>query len=367
MQLICEGLDLGLATLKVIKAISNRTTNPILEGIKLTAQDNKLILSATDLELSIEKTIKAEVMEEGEVVIPGKFFSEFVKKLSNEKIKLTQIENRLKINYTDSESFIQCLNILEFPDLKIISDGEYFSIKQKKLKNLINQSIFAVAIDDSKPVLKGCLFEIKDKFINAIALDGYRLAKIKKNLVKTTINVNIIVPARSLNEISKLLEEDEEVINIYIQKNFLMVDLKDTKIITRLLDGEFINVEQILPKEFTSSVIINKKQLEDSLDRTAILSRLDKNNLVKFEVKEKILTLSSNSEIGNIKENISISLRGMDLIIAFNSRYFIESLRTVENEFVNINFNTQSSPSVITPTEGDDFLYLILPVRIINS
>lgn len=367
MQLVCDGLDLGVATLKVIKAISNKTTNPILEGIKLTAINDTLILSATDLELGIEKTIKAEVKEEGETVVPGKFFSEFIKKLSNEKIELTLIDNRLKINYTDSESFVQCLNILEFPDLKIIEDGEYFTIAQKDLKALINKSIMAVALDDSRPILKGCLFEISDNDIKSIALDGFRLAKIKKPIKKTTAKASIVVPARSLSEISKLIEDVEDDINVYIQKNFLMVDLNDTKIITRLLDGEFFNYEQIIPKEFTTNVLVNKTQLEDALDRTAILSRVDRNNFVKFDVKEKLLTLTSNSDIGNIKENISISLNGMDIMIAFNTRYITESLRAVEDEFVKISFNTPSSPCVITPNEGDEYLYLILPIRIINN
>ena len=163
MQVVCEGMELGGATAQVIKAISSRTTNPILEGIKLTAENGKLILSATDLELGIEKTIRAEVKEDGETVVPGKFFSEFVKKLSNEQIELTlNDKNQLKIKYTDSESFIQCLNVIEFPNLKIIEDGDFFTITQKDLKALINKSIFSVALDDSRPILKGCLFEISE-------------------------------------------------------------------------------------------------------------------------------------------------------------------------------------------------------------
>lgn len=368
MKVVCEGLELGGATNQVIKAISSRTTNPILEGIKLTAENGKLILSATDLELGIEKTIRAEVKEEGETVIPGKFFSEFIKKLSNEQIELTLNEkNQLKIKYTDSETYIQCLNVLEFPNVKTIEDGDFFTITQKKLKELINKSIFAVALDDSRPILKGCLFEITDDYVTAVALDGYRLAMIKKEIIKTTAKANIIVPAKSLAEISKLLEETDEEINVYIEKNFLMVDLNNTKIITRLIDGDFIKYKEILPKEFTSTVTINKLVLEEALDRTAVLSRVDRNNLVKFDIKEKVLTLTSNSDIGNIKENIGISLKGNDLLIAFNARYFTESLRVTTDDVVKIGFNLPSSPCVITPNEGDEFLYLILPVRIISQ
>ena len=368
MKVVCDGLDLSIATTQVIKAISTRTTNPVLEGIKIIAEDDKLILSATDLELAIEKTINADVKLEGEVVVPGKFFSEFIRKLTNEKIELElNDKNQLKINYTDSETFVQCFNVLEFPNLKIIEDSENFVIKQKDFKSLINKSIFSTALDDTRPVLKGCCFEIEDNFINSIGLDGYRLAFAKKPLISSTVKTSIIVPAKSLTEIYKFLEDNDEEIKVCLQKNFLMVEIENTKVITRLIDGDFINYKQIIPKSFTTSLVINKNVFEEAIERTSVLSRVDRNNLVKFDIKDKLLTLTSNSDIGNIKENIGISLKGNDLAIAFNSRYFSECLKTINEEAIKIEFNMPSSPCVITPNEGDEYLYLILPVRIINQ
>lgn len=368
MKVVCDGLDLSIATTQVIKAISNKTTNPVLEGIKLSTESDKLKLSATDLELAIEKTIRAEVKVEGEVVIPGKFFSEFIRKLTNEKIELELTEkDRLKINYTDSESFVQCYNVLEFPNLNIIEDGEHFVIKQNDFKSLINKSIFSTAVDDTRPVLKGCLFEIEKDHINSIGLDGYRLAFVKKPISSTTVETKIIVPAKSLTEICKFLEDNDDEIKVCIQKNFLMVEIDNTKIITRLIEGDFINYNQIIPRDFATSLIINKAVFEEAIERTSVLSRVDRNNLVKFEIKDKVLTLTSNSDIGNIKENIGISLKGNDLTIAFNSRYFSECLRTINDEAIKISFNLPSSPCVISSSEGDEYLYLILPVRIINQ
>ena len=368
MKIVCDGLDLSIATSQVIKAISNKVTNPVLEGIKLTAENDRLKLSATDLELTIEKVIKADVKMKGETVIPGKFFSDFIRKLTNEKIELElNDKNQLKINYTDSESFIQCYNVLEFPNLNIVNNGDYFTITKSNFKNLINKSIFSTALDDTRPILKGCCFEISDKNINAIGLDGYRLAFAKKPLIENTITTTIIIPAKSLMEISKFLEDSNEEVKVYIQKNILMVEIDNTKVITRLINGEFINYKQIIPTDFTTSLIINKSVFEEAIERTSILSRVDRNNLVKFEIKDKILTLTSNSDIGNIKENIGISLKGNDITIAFNSRYFSECLKTINNEAIKINFNTPSSPCVITPSDSDEYLYLILPVRIINN
>lgn len=367
MHLICDGLDLCEAVLKVSKAVSTKTPNPILEGIKLFAEDGSLTLSATDGELSIEKKIKADIIIEGETVVPGKFFSEFLKKLTNERIELNLNErNQLKIKYTDSEGEISCYNTLEYPGFKKIESEEYFALKKCDLKSLINKTIFAVAIDDSRPILKGCLLEVEQNQIKAVALDGYRLALVKKPVVNTNVNISVIVPAKSLNEIAKILDESEEIVNVYIQKNMLMVDLNDTKITTKLLEGDFLNYKQIVSNNFETNITINKAQFEDALERASLLSKIGQNNLVKFEIKEKNLCLTSNSEIGNIKENVNIVLRGNDISIAFNARYFMECLRVNSNEFVKLSFNSSSNPCIVTPHDDDEFLYLILPVRMIN-
>ncbi|MCL2539824.1 MAG: DNA polymerase III subunit beta [Firmicutes bacterium] len=367
MKLICDGLDLSDAVLKVIKAVSNKTTNPILEGILLTAEGDRLTLVSTDTELSIIKSIKADVKIEGETVVPGKFFSEFTKKLTGEQINLTlnTANNQLKIEYSDSEGFIGCLNAAEFPTPKLLSDADYFSLKQADFRALVNKSIFAVSGDDSRPLLKGCLIEINDKEVRAVALDGIRLALVKKPVIKTKVNTGLIVPARSLVEIAKLLNENEEEVKVLIQKNNIMVDLGDIKVITRLLGGgnDFINYRQIIPTEFSSVITINKLHLEDALERVSLLSRVEKNNVVKFEIAEKLLTLKSMSEIGNIKENLSIVLNGKDLIIEFNARLFMDCLRANNDEFVKLSFNNNISPCVVCPEMSEEFLYLVLPVH----
>lgn len=363
MLLNCMGLELSDAFLKVSKAISNKVTNPILEGIKISAEDNELTLSATDTDLSIEKKIKADIKVEGETVVPGKFITEFVKKLSNSDIELEVNEkNQLLIRYDGNESVIQCYNPVEYPGFKKLKTDEWFGVSQKDLKSLISKTIFSVAMDDSRPILKGVLFDIDQKEINAVALDGYRLAKVKKK-VSANIKKQIVIPTRSLNEISKLLEDSDEIINIYIDANAIMIDTADTKIISRLLEGDFVNYKQIIPMNYETFVIVNKTQLEDALERVSLLSKIGQNNFVKFDIKESSLNLTSNSEIGNIKEKISAVLNGKDVTIAFNPRFILESLKANSEEFVKLCLNTASNPCVIVPTEGDEFLYLILPVR----
>lgn len=366
MLVSCHGVDLSDAFLSVSKAISNKITNPILEGIKIVAEDDTLTLCATDTELSIEKKIRANIKVEGEAVVPGKFITEFIKKLTNELVELeVNDKNQMTIRYDDSQTVIACYNVTEYPSFKAVDSMNYFGIAKKDLKTAINKTIFSVAVDDSRPILKGVLFDIDKNTLNAIALDGYRLAKVKKNIV-SDLTTNIVIPAKSLSEIARLLDDSEDIINVYVDKNTLMVDFGDTKLTTRLLEGDFVNYKQIISANYETVCIVNKVQFEDALERASLLSKVGQGNCVKFNVTEKNLCITSNSELGNVKENVPVNTTGKELLIAFNARYFIENLKSNSDEFVKICFNSAANPCVIVPVEGDEFLYLILPVRMIG-
>ena len=347
MKLICNGSDLSDAVGKVFKAVSTRTTNPVLEGIKLKAENGTLKLTATDLELAIEKIIVADVKIEGETVVPGRFFAEFVKKLTQEQIELTLGETgRLKIKYTDSEGELQCLPADDY---------------------LVNKVAFSVATDDARPMLKGVLLEIDEVTLTGVALDGYRLAKCVKPIEKTSAMMHALVPARCLTEISRLVEDSSDPVEVCIQKNYMSVDLGHTRITTRLLDIDFINYKQIIPAYFETMATLPKEQFEAALERAILLSRSDKSNLVRFDLRENVMQLSSNSDIGNITEKIFIKLDGKDLSIAFNARYFTEIMRYIDSDSIMIKFTDSVSPCVVVPTGAlEDFMYLILPVRMQN-
>lgn len=364
MKAYCEGLDLVDAVQKVIKAASNKTINPILEGIKITAEDNTLTLVATDSELAIEKKISADVKVEGETVVPGKFFSEFVKKLANEQIELDLNEkNQLKIRYMDSEVTIQCFNSMEYPSIQKIDNAQFFTISQANFKDLIEKTIFSVALDDSRPILKGCLYEIDEHEITSVALDGFRMAVAKYPIIEQTARVSVIVPGRSLNEINKLLDDTDENIRVFIQRNYLMVQVNNTKIITRLIDGEFINYRQILNDSFNTVITVNKSQLEDSLDRASILGRMSNDNVIKLVIKDNVLTLLSSSEIGNVTEKLNIVQNGTDLTICFDSRFLKDCLKAVKDEFLRLCFTASVNPCIIKANEGENYMFLVLPLK----
>ena len=213
-------------------------------------------------------------------------------------------------------------------------------------------------------MLKGVLLEINDETLTGVALDGYRLAKCVKPIESTTAMMSAVVPARCVTEIAKLIDDSNDTVSIYIQKNYLLVDLIHTRITSRLLDGDYINYKQIIPTAVKSVVTLPAEQFEAGLERAILLARADKNNLVKFDIRDGIMQLSSSSDIGNITEKIIIRLDGDDITIAFNARYFTELLRFVQCDNIVIKFTTSVSPCVVVPSgTEDDFLYLILPVR----
>ena len=364
MKIIASGIDLSNAVSRVVKAISNRTTNPVLEGIKLSVVGDELTLLATDTEISIEKTIKVNTFIEGETVIPGKIFSDFIKKLENEEeIEISLEENRVRISYSSSEGYIQTLNVEEFPLINKDIRENSFTIKQKDFKELILKSSFACSLDEARPILKGCLFEIEDDKISSVALDGFRLAICRKKIENATKNFKIIVTSRTLNEIIRILEKDEDLITVVVQKNVLMVEVEGTVLISRLLEGEYIDYKNIIKDEFVSVVRVNKNQLLSAIDRASIIAN-DKNKIVKFDIKENYMTVVAESDVGKMSENVVINLEGKDLSIAFNSKFITDCVKAIDDEFINLHFNSRINPCVIKPIGWDDYLYLILPLRI---
>ncbi len=364
MKLICDGLDLSDAVLKVSKALSTKSANPVLEGIKITASGDTLTLLATDMEITIQKTIKADVFMEGETVVVGKYFVEFAKKLENEQVELSRLDDgKLEIKYSDSLSELSTYPINSYPKIDGEVCGDCFVIKQKDLKEIIEKTIFACSIDDSRPILKGCLFEIENNFLTVVALDGFRMSVIKKDVLATN-NFKVIISARSLGEISRILENDDEDIKVFFNKNLLSIESNNTALISRLIEGEFVKYNHILPTNFENVVTVGKDALYKSIERASIVAKNDKYNIVKFDIKENIMTVSAKSEVGNVNENVNINLKGKDMSIAFNGKYLSDFLRITEDEAITLNLNSPIDPCIIKSNNNDEFLYLILPVRI---
>lgn len=364
MKLICDGLDLYDAVLKVSKALGTKTANPVLEGIKISAFGDTLTLVATDTELTIVKKIKADILMEGETVVVGKYFVEFAKKLEKEQVELCRLEEgSLQIKYSDSVSELQVFPVEGFPKIETAEDGNFFKVKQSEFKNIVEKTVFACSTDDSRPILKGCLFEIVNQVLTAVALDGFRMSVLKKNVIASG-DFKTVIPSRTLVEISRLLDKDDEDVTVILQKNTLLLEVENTILISRLIEGEFVKYSHILPTSFENVVTVSKQSLLSSIERASIVSKNDRYNVIKFDINDDVMKVSAKSEVGAVDENVAIVLKGKDLVVAFNGKFITDFLRISSCDYININLNTPTDPCVIREIGEEEFLYLILPVRI---
>lgn len=365
MKVKCNGIELSDAVAKVSRALPIKKNNPILEGIKIVAKDDTLTLFATDIELSIFKKINAEVLLEGEIVVPGKLFAEYTKKIEEEDIELDGTDNgKIRICYLDSVVELNCFEADEFPEFKEVSNEKSFKIGQKNFKDLINAISFSAATDEARPSLKGCCFNIKENELEGVASDGYRLALGRVEIAENTIQKKIVIPVRSLNEASRLIS-DEDTMTIFVENNYMMIDLFHTKIVTRMIAEDYINYERIIPQSFTTEIKVDKKQFENSIDRVFVISKNEKKCYVRMEIKEDSLFMKAQSQVGEVNERLPIGMKGKDLLIAFNAKYIADCMKAIGDQYISFNFTSNTAPGIIT-TDNGNWLYLILPLRVIG-
>lgn len=367
MKLYCEGIDLSDAVLKVVKACSSKTTVPVYECIKLSAKNDTLTLSATDGEISIIKTIKAEICEEGEICVPGKFFSDFIKKLEGVQITLNSDGKRMDIFYADSQTSMQILSADDFPKIDTKINENSFKLKTSDLKKFINSTSFCCATDDSRPILKGCQFVINDGEITVTSLDGFRLATISGKVSSSSGNLEMVCPARTLNEIEKMIPDDSDETEIFVQRGMILVSSDNTVLTSRLYGGDFIKKDNIIPKTFLTVTKINRNELKASIERAAILVRADKNSLIIFDITANKIEISSTSEIGSVQESVKATTEGKEISIAMNSKFIIEAVNALTEDEIVISLNRQVDPFICQNVENKDALFLILPVRMSNN
>lgn len=367
MKFVCEGMILADAAFTVVKACATKTITPVLECIKIKAQNDVLTLTAYDGEISIEKKIKVEVLDEGEVCVNGKFFSDFIGKISFCDVVISADEKGIAIRYGESESYMQTLPASDFPIITTdIEESKYFETSEKNFKQLISQVVFCCATEDSRPILKGCLLEVKNQKLYASALDGFRMACSNTDITSSGGDMKIVCPARTLNEISRMLGDDETV-KIYADRNRLLVSTKETTITSRLYTGEFVKKENIFPLQFETSVAVAKASILESVERASVLIRGDKNNLVVFDIKNGKMTISANSEIGKIEESIDAEISGVEIKIAVNGKYMTDALKALKEEKIVLSFNSAIAPFTLENAEDKTDQYLIMPLRTSTS
>ncbi|MBP1917543.1 DNA polymerase III subunit beta [Youngiibacter multivorans] len=364
MHFRCEKKDLVEGISTVQKAIQGKSTMQVLEGIYIETTSEGLILRGTDIDLSIETKVPAIVVEDGTIVIDSKLFGEIVRKLPNSEVDVVTTENNtITVTCENSIFNLLFLNADDFPDLPEIGRESGVEIKESLLKNLISGTNFAVAQDEARPILMGVLFEVKNSVLNMVALDGYRLALRTENL-DSVDDFSVVIPGKTLNEVNKILSDSTENVNISFNDNHIMFKIKDTKIVSRLLSGDFIKYESILPTDYRLSFTTSKAVLHDSIERASLMSKDGTSNLIKMNIDGGRMVITSNSQFGKVREELSITSKGEPIEIAFNSRYLIDVLKVIEEDEILFEMTSSVSPCIIKNRIKDNCKYLVLPVRI---
>ena len=363
MRFTCNVAELNDALSIAIHAIPVKSPKLVLEGILMEAADSSVMLTSTDMTIGIECKVQAYVEEKGSVVLPGRFFCEIARKLPGENVRITV--NERSIANIESGFFKTSLagsDALEFPELPVVK-GQTVSMSQKKLKRLLNGTMFAVATDESRPVLTGCLFEVNEKEISVVALDGYRLAICKETLDDVFDKLSHVIGGKVLGDIAKILNDSDDEVSICFSKSHACVRIDENMVIARLLEGEFIRYNQILPTEFVTKIVLNRMRLVDALDRAMLIGRESKSTLVTFKIEENQMTILMQHT--SMEEKMEILSQGKYIEIAFNVKYVLDVLKAIPDDEIEMRFKSNVSPCLIYPTDGgDQYLYLVLPVRV---
>lgn len=364
MKFICSKSNITSGLQTVLKALGSKTTMPVLEGIYIETTSTSIKLVCTDNELVIQTFVPAVIQEEGKCVIPGKLFYEIIRKTFDTDITLTlDANNQMEINAGKSITKISCLDVIQFPKTPEFESDIEIRVNNKKLISMIKGSIFATAQDASKPVLMGVYCEFLDKHFSLVALDGYRLALVHDKKEYNVCDGGAIIPKKSLDEIAKIIDTDQEESNLTIGKNYIKIEIEKTMLITRLFDGEYIKYKQILPENHSIRIKAKKEDVLNSIERASLMAREGKNNLLKLSINDSKLIITSNSEIGDVYEEIDVWQEGEPIKIAFNAQYLMDVLKNIDETDIYMDFNSNISPCIVRPCEGNDFIYLILPVR----
>ena len=370
MKVVLEKEILLLGLNNVSRTSVGRTTSPILEGIHINCKNNQVILTTNDNELGMEYTINSiDIIEEGKVVVNSRMFADIIRKLPNDDITLSITDkNLLLIECEGSQYKLSTMNPDEFILLPTIDIEKSIQIQQKVFKDMIKRTIFAVSQEENRPIFTGCLLEVKDSSLNMVAVDGFRLALRKSPVFTENQDFSAIIPGKYLNEISKNLGEIEDMIKLSISKNQALFEFDNCKIVTRLLDGEFLNYENVIPKDKETRIKINRYALQSAIERAAIFSisagEKEKKYPIKIYVNVGNIIVSCTSQIGDAKEEVLVETEGKELEIGFNPKYLLDALKSIEDEEVYMDFGSNISPCIIRSISDNKYTNMVLPVRL---
>lgn len=364
MKFTVNKSDITEAVSNIQRAVSTKTSIPALEGILLSATETGLELCAYDLELGITTVIPAFVMEPGKAVLSAKLFSDIVRRTPAETVTISVDEK----NMATLESGYSRFSIIgipaeEFPELPKLSDSTQISLPGALLKSMIRQTLFAIAESDAKPIHQGSLFSLENGILDVVSVDGYRLA-VRREPVDFSEDLSFVVPGKTLSELLKLIKDSEEPVEISAGRRHILFKIDNYTVISSLLEGEFLNYKAAIPPESQTEVVLKTREAIDSVERVSLLitDRLKSPIRCLFDNNE--VKLNCTTSMGRASDQLDVEMTGQSVEIGFNNRYLLEALRNTECDEVKVQLGGPLSPMKVVPKEGDNFLFLVLPVRL---
>lgn len=368
MKLICSKTNLQKGVNIVSKAVPTRTTMAILECILIDASTNEIKLTANDMELGIETKIEGEIIERGIIALDAKIFSEIVRKLPDSEVVIeTDASFKTSISCEKAQFNIVGKSGEDFSYIPYIEKNEPIILTQFTLKEVIRQTIFSISDNDSNKLMTGELFEINENQLRVVSLDGHRISIRFINMKNHYDHKKVVVPGKTLQEISKIIPGNvEENVEIYISDNHIMFQFESTTVVSRLIEGEFFKIDQMLSSDYETKVTVNKRELLDCIDRSTLLVKEGEKKPIIMGVNNNKMELKINSFIGSMHEEIDVVKEGKDILIGFNPKFFIDALRVIDSDEVSLYMVNPKAPCFIKDDEGK-YIYLILPVNFNTS
>lgn len=368
MKIICSKSNLSKSVNIALKAVPSRTTMPILECILIDASTNIIKLTSNDMELGIETIVEGIINKKGIVALDAKIFSEIIRRLPDNEVTI-QTDDNLNVTITcEKAKFnIPGKSGEDFAYLPVIERNESLTISQYTLKEMIRQTIFSIAMNENNRIMTGELFQIQDNKLKVVSLDGHRIAIRNMELKKEYENRKVIVPGKTLNEISKILSgEVDDQVSIFFSNNHIVFEFNDTVVVSRLIEGEYFKIEQMLSSDYETKVVINRKEFLNCIDRATLLVREGDKRPIIINIQDDSMELKIDSAMGSMDEQIDIAKEGKDILIGFNPKFLIDALKVIEDEEICIYLVNPKAPCFIRDDEGK-YTYLILPVNFNQS
>ncbi|MCI8639196.1 MAG: DNA polymerase III subunit beta [Coprococcus sp.] len=364
MKIKCQKSDLVKGVSIVSKAVPTKTTMPILECILIDATTNIIKFTANDMELGIETVVEGEIEQKGMIALDAKIFSDIVRKIPDNETVIESDENlQIMITCEKSKFNISGKSGEDFSYLPYIEKEEPVVISQFTLKEVIRQTIFSIADNDSNKLMGGELFEINENMMRVISLDGHRISIRKIELKNPYDFKKVVVPGKTLMEISKILSgEVESEVSIYLTDNHIVFEFDKTVVVSRLIDGEYFRVDQMLSNDYETKVTMNKRELLNCIDRATLLVKEGDKKPIIMNILDEVMELKIKSQLGTMDEEIMIDKEGKDLMIGFNPKFLIDALRVIDDEEIDLYFMNAKAPCFIKD-ENEKYIYLILPVN----